>query len=125
MPPRRRIKPDEGASALGQYAAGDHDSKQIRATAVRYTLEELMVNAPGRCVEVRVPPYGAIQCIEGPTHTRGTPPNVVETDAPTWLALVLGDTTWEQARAAGAIRASGHRADLREYLPMFGTDEKK
>lgn len=120
MPPRRRIKPDEGASALGRYAAGEQD-KQVIATAVRYTLEELMTRAPGRSVEVRVPPFGAVQCIEGPTHTRGTPPNVVETDAATWLRLVTGQTDWTQARDQGAIRASGNRADLDDYLPLFET----
>ena len=71
--------------------------RRTTATAVRYTLEELATIAPGRTVEVRVPPHGAVQCIEGPVHTRGTPPNVIETDAATWLRLAVGDLTWEAA----------------------------
>jgi hypothetical protein len=92
----------------------------VVATAVRYTLEELAARHPGRSVEVRVPPHGAVQCLEGPAHKRGTPPNVVETDAPTWLAVVMGTEDWTDAEAAGRIRASGLRADLSAYLPMSG-----
>jgi putative sterol carrier protein len=69
-------------------------------------------------VEVRVPPHVAVQCIEGPRHTRGTPPNVVETDAATWLRLVAGLVTWADAVAAGKVTASGNRADLGPYLPL-------
>lgn len=89
------------------------------ATAVRYTLEELAARVPGRSVEVRVPPHGAVQCIEGPRHTRGTPTNVVETDGATWVELATGVQTWEQARGSGAVRASGNRADLSAYLPLL------
>jgi hypothetical protein len=85
---------------------------------VRYLLEELAARSPGRSVEVRVPPFGAVQCIEGPRHTRGTPTNVVETDAATWLALATGATSWADAVATGAVRASGSRADLTAYLPL-------
>lgn len=92
--------------------------RSVRATAVRFSLEELAAQAPGRSVEVRVPPFGAVQCIEGPRHTRGTPTNVVETDAATWLLLVTGRHTWEQARSAGSISASGQRSDLSAYLPL-------
>lgn len=92
--------------------------RQVLATAVRYTLEELGTRAPGRSVEVRVPPFGAVQCIEGPRHTRGTPTNVIETDAHTWLRLVTGLSTWEQERSEGSVRASGQRADLADYLPL-------
>ncbi len=88
------------------------------ATAVRYTLEELMTRAPGRSVEVRVPPYGAVQCIEGPRHTRGTPTNVVETDGVTWVELALGLRTWARAVEDGAVRASGNRSDLSAHLPF-------
>lgn len=88
------------------------------ATAVRYSLEELAILAPGRTVEVRVPPFGAVQVIEGPRHTRGTPPNVIETDAGTWLALVTGGLQWAEAADSGAVRASGQRADLGRYLPL-------
>ncbi|MGW2196097.1 sterol carrier family protein, partial [Streptosporangium sp. NPDC001682] len=69
-------------------------------------------------VEVRVPPYAAVQCVEGPRHTRGTPPNVVETDARTWLDLATGRLTWSAAMAAGKVAASGARADLSEHLPL-------
>jgi Bacterial SCP ortholog len=75
--------------------------------------------APGRAVEVRVPPYAAVQCIEGPRHTRGTPSNVVETDPLTWLALATGRSGWAQAVATGKVRASGPRADLSAWLPLL------
>lgn len=88
------------------------------ATAVRYSLDELALLAPGNSVEVRVPPFGVVQCVAGPRHTRGTPPNVVEIDAGTWLRLVVGDQTWTQAMAAGRIAASGQRADLAALLPL-------
>ncbi|VEH35841.1 Uncharacterised protein [Cellulomonas fimi] len=89
-----------------------------RRTAVRFTLEELADVAPGNAVEVRVPPDGAVQAVQGPRHTRGTPPNVVETDPQTWLALVTGALTWHEAVAAGNVRASGERADLSAWLPL-------
>jgi hypothetical protein len=85
---------------------------------VKSTLAQLEKLAPGRAIEVRVPPYAAIQCGEGPTHTRGTPPNVIEMGASTWLALARGEQQWADAFAAGDIRASGARADLSEFLPL-------
>jgi hypothetical protein len=88
------------------------------ATAVRYTLEELASLAPGRTVEVRVPPHGAVQCIAGPVHTRGTPPNVIETDPVTWLRLAVGDLSWDEALDAAKVRASGLRAHLEGLLPL-------
>jgi Bacterial SCP ortholog len=86
--------------------------------AVRFLLEELAAQAPGRSVEVRVPPHGAVQCVPGPRHTRGTPPNVVETDAMTWVALATGDLGWAEAMAEGRVQASGERADLSGFLPV-------
>ena len=86
--------------------------------AVKSTLAQLVHIAPGRAIEVRVPPYAAIQCGEGPTHTRGTPPNVIEMNAQTWLALADGTQTWAAASTSGAIYASGARADLSKYLPL-------
>ncbi|MBS7548485.1 sterol carrier family protein [Dietzia massiliensis] len=80
------------------------------AAAVRGTVESLAAELPGRSVEVRVPPYAAAQCVEGPRHTRGSPPNVVETDPRTWLQLATGRVTWETAVAEGWVRASGTRA---------------
>lgn len=85
---------------------------------MRFSLEEFGIRHPGRAVEVRVPPYGAVQCIKGVWHTRGTPPNVVETDAATWLALVVGALTWDDAVAGGSVHASGAAADLSGLLPM-------
>jgi hypothetical protein len=67
---------------------------------------------------VRVPPFAAVQCVEGPKHTRGTPPNVIETDAATWLALATGARTWTEARESGTVHASGQRADLEGLLPL-------
>jgi hypothetical protein len=92
--------------------------RDVLAAAVRFSLEELAARAPGRSTEVRVPPFGAVQCIPGPRHTRGTPPTVVETDAATWLRLATGLTGWAQESASGALRASGERADLSRYLPV-------
>jgi hypothetical protein len=70
-------------------------------------------------VEVRVPPYAAVQAVAGPRHTRGTPPNVVETDPVTWVRLALGQLSWAQAREAGRVSASGPRADISAYLPLL------
>ena len=85
---------------------------------VKATLAELVKRAPGRAIEVRIPPYAAVQCGEGPTHTRGTPANVIEMDADTWLALAYGELKWNDAMDRGLISASGARADLNEYLPI-------
>jgi hypothetical protein len=87
-------------------------------TQVKATLAELVKRAPGRAIEVRIPPYAAIQCGDGPTHTRGTPPNVIEMDAATWLSLASGEVAWNVAMDSGAISASGARADLSEFLPI-------
>lgn len=85
---------------------------------VKETLALLTERAPGRAIEVRIPPYAAVQCGEGPTHTRGTPPNVIEMDAQTWLALASGEKQWAQALSEGLISASGARADLTQLLPL-------
>ncbi len=85
---------------------------------VKETLALLTERAPGRAIEVRIPPYAAVQCGEGPTHTRGTPPNTVEMDAHTWLALANGEKSWTEAMAEGLISASGIRADLTQLLPL-------
>lgn len=86
--------------------------------AVRELLKELVAKAPGRSVEVRVPPFGAVQCVPGPRHTRGTPPNIVECDPVTWVLLGTGRLDWRAATEQGKIRASGTRADISEYLPV-------
>ena len=93
--------------------------RSVRATFVRFTLEELATLAPGNSVEVRVPPLGVTQCVAGPRHTRGTPPSVVETSPVVWAALALGECSWEQAVAAGVLDASGERSDLSTLLPLF------
>jgi hypothetical protein len=118
----RKITTDEGRSALAAVraatAAADTPARTDLATAVRYLLQLLAEKAPGGAVEVRVPPFGAVQVIEGPRHTRGTPPNVVETDPATWIALATGAEQWADAAAAGRILASGIRADLTDVLPL-------
>jgi hypothetical protein len=86
--------------------------------AVRYLLAALAQRAPGRAVEVRVPPYAAIQCVTGPRHTRGTPPNVVEADPVTWILLATGRLSWAKAIAAGRLQVSGPRSDISGYLPL-------
>ncbi|MDQ2852966.1 sterol carrier family protein [Dermatophilaceae bacterium Sec6.4] len=117
--PRRRIDPVAGAAALRAWMADPSAlDRSTRATAVRYTLEELSLQAPGRSVEVRVPPYGAVQVISGTTHRRGTPPNVVELESDSWLALAVGDISWAVAEQSGRLSASGGRADLSAYLPL-------
>ena len=132
--PRRRIAPEEGRAALAAWQAangpapGATDSagaeavspvpRGTLATAVRYSLEEVTARAPGNSVEVRVPPFGVTQCVEGPRHTRGTPPNVIECDAATWLAMVSGQLSWADAVGAGRVAASGLRADLSGLLPL-------
>ena len=112
-----RIDPATGQPAVAAWAGGDA-SRTITATAVRFTLQELAARAPGGSVEVRVPPFGAVQCIEGTSHRRGTPPAVIETDAATWLELATGTLAWADAVASGSVRASGERADLTPYLPL-------
>ena len=123
MATRRRTDPAIGRAALLQWRAGTADAR-TRTTAVRFTLEELADVAPGHTVEVRVPPDGAVQAIEGPRHTRGTPPNVVETDPQTWLGLVTGGLEWSDVVADGRVRASGERADISEHLPLQAARER-
>ncbi|HTQ18823.1 sterol carrier family protein [Mycobacterium sp.] len=90
------------------------------ATAVRLTARTLAALAPGASVEVRIPPFVAVQCISGPRHTRGTPPNVVETDPRTWLLIATGLLGLTEAKAGGALRMSGLRADeIEAWLPLF------
>ena len=90
------------------------------AAAVRLTARTLAACAPGASVEVRVPPFVAVQCIEGPRHTRGTPPNVVETDPRTWLLLAGGLTTLTHAVTAGTLTLSGSRAsEIEHWLPVI------
>jgi len=94
--------------------------RQAVAAAVRVLADALAAAAPGNSVEVRIPPYAAVQCVEGPRHTRGTPPNVVETDPLTWIRLATGRVSWSEALDAAQVAASGERADLGPYLPVMG-----
>lgn len=95
-------------------AEADADTRAL----VKHYLAVLETRAPGRSVEVRVPPYAAVQAIPGVRHTRGTPPAVIETDADTWLAVATGRTTWGEALDSGKVAASGERTDLTPYLPL-------
>lgn len=88
---------------------------------VKRTLALLKMMAPGNAVEVRIPPYAAIQCIPGPRHRRGTPPAVIEMAAPVWLALVDGSRSWAEVLASGEVSVSGERADLSPFLPLEGS----
>lgn len=117
MSVRRRIAAADGAAAVRAALAGADDRATL-ATASRYLLEQLADEAEGHTVEVRVPPFGAVQAIPGPRHTRGTPPNVVEMDAATWIALATGRLAWGAAIAEVRVTASGQRATLAEHLPV-------
>jgi Bacterial SCP ortholog len=99
--------------------AAEQPPRAVVGAAVKTTARWLAQQVPGRSVELRVPPHVAVQLVEGPRHTRGTPPNVVETDAATWLRLATGATSWADAVAAGVVSASGNRADLAGYLPLL------
>lgn len=119
MPARRRVDPAEGRAALATWRADPAGtSVALTAVAVRHTLAELAEAYPGNAVEVRVPPYGAVQCLPGVRHRRGTPPNVVETDPQTWLELVTGRSRWSPAMESGRLFVSGSNADLSGLLPL-------
>ena len=100
--------------------AADPRSAEQTRLLVKHFLAVLSERAPGASVEVRVPPYAAVQAVAGVRHTRGTPPAVVELDADTWIALATGSLTWPEAERDGRVRASGERADLSPLLPLAG-----
>lgn len=107
------------AAWVDDETTAERPPRPVLAEAVRTSLRTLEHVAPGHSVEVRVPPFGAVQCVEGPRHTRGTPPNVVETDPATWLALAVGRLSWDDAVAAARVAVSGHRAgDIARWLPV-------
>jgi hypothetical protein len=117
------IPAEELRAALAPTAAwlageAGQPPRAVLGAAVKTSARWLAQQVPGRSVEVRVPPFVAVQCVPGPRHTRGTPPNVVETDPATWLRLVTGSLTWAEALAEGKVSASGNRADLSELLPL-------
>lgn len=119
---RAKIADAVGSGAVRAWRSardsGADAGRTVTATAVRYTLQLLEEKVPGHAVEVRVPPFGAVQCIEGPGHTRGTPPNVTEMPADVWLGLATGILTWADALATGKLHASGVRADISFALPV-------
>ena len=97
----------------------DEPERPMVAAAVRLSLRTLAQLAPGASVEVRVPPFAVVQCIAGPRHTRGTPPNVVQTDSATWLRLATGRLSWPDAVAGHLVSVSGTRADeVAGWLPL-------
>jgi Bacterial SCP ortholog len=122
LPGRRPVDPHELRERVAAVApwlsGGEQPERVVLAAAVRLSLRTLAELAPGNNVEVRVPPFAAVQCIEGPRHTRGNPPGVIETDPRTWLELATGRLAWADAVAAGRVDASGTRADLAHLLPI-------
>lgn len=123
MPIRLRPAPAEEVAAAWRRVSSAYTSDTAPARAdegllVRHYLAVLVERAPGRSVEVRIPPHGAVQAIPGVRHTRGTPPAVVETDPRTWLLLATGGLAWSDAVRAGRVHASGERSDLSPYLPL-------
>lgn len=107
------------AAVLRALDAAAAPAEQDQRIAARYLLYAFAARHPGRVLEVRVPPVAAVQCLPGPMHTRGTPPNVVETDPLTWIRLAAGRLGWAEAVGSGAVHASGPRADLAAYLPLY------
>ncbi|SET85821.1 sterol carrier family protein [Geodermatophilus poikilotrophus] len=121
--PAQPIPAEELRAAVGPvraWLAGEAEQppRAVLGAAVKTTARWLAQQVPGRSVELRVPPHVAVQLVPGPRHTRGTPPNVVETDAATWLRLATGELAWGDAVAEGRVTASGNRADLSAHLPL-------
>ena len=121
MPPRRPDPrgPDSVAAVLRALDAGADPEPDDRRIAARYLLYTLAARHPGRVLEVRIPPVAAVQCLPGRVHTRGTPPNVVETDPLTWIRLATGRVTWADAVQGAQVSAGGERADLSGLLPLM------
>ncbi|MFE3102756.1 sterol carrier family protein [Nocardia tengchongensis] len=125
MARRGAVDPAEvraAVAAVGEWLRDESAPAPARteiAAAVRGTARAMAADAPGHSVEVRVPPFVAVQCIEGPRHTRGNPPNVVETDARTWLLLATGLLDFAEAVESAAVTASGSRAgEVARWLPV-------
>ena len=122
MVPAPRRDPVAVAAALDEVLAALDEGADVPrpslALAVRGLAERLAELAPGRHVELRVPPFTAVQCVAGPRHTRGTPPNVVEADPQAFVELCAGRLTWPQAVADGRVRTWGDRADLSPWMPL-------
>ncbi|MET8014517.1 sterol carrier family protein [Streptomyces sp. NPDC005271] len=110
------VHTDDLAAATGAEIPYD---RQALATTTRVLADALAAKAPGGSVEVRVPPFAVVQCVEGPKHTRGTPPNVIETAPLPWIRLATGRLTWPEALKSAQLTASGDRADLGPHLPVL------
>ena len=118
----RTIPQADGERVLSRWLSdrsGVLTDRHDLALAVRFSLQLLREKAPGRSVEVRIPPYGAAQVVEGPNHTRGTPPAVVEAEPETWLEVIIGQKSFAEAVAEGTIQLSGLRTDLQGFLPLW------
>lgn len=121
-----KISPDAGREAVEEVRAGfdtptasaTQPARDVLALAVRYLLQVFAETHPGHSVEVRVPPFGAVQAVEGPRHTRGTPANVVELDPLEWVQLATGAVSWSALADQGKISASGIRSDISDLLPV-------
>lgn len=114
-----RAVPEAVSRLLTAVAAGERGSRSETRAAVKAVLADLTAAAPGRAVEVRVPPFAAAQVVAGATHRRGTPPALVQMTAPTLLSLATGATSWAEAVAEGRVRASGERSDLGWLFPLY------
>ena len=118
VPPKPRYDPGEVSAAVERVLSGSYEKADL-ALAVRGLAQELARVAPGRHVECRVPPYTAVQCVEGPRHTRGTPPNVVEAEPLAFVELCAGRLDWSAATCSGRVKTWGDRADLSRWLPLL------
>jgi hypothetical protein len=108
---------------LNNYETNQDVNKIVEQTAVKFCLQILHEKAPGNSVEVRIPPYAAVQVITGISHKRGTPPAVIEMSARIWIDLAIGKIDWITAKNGGAISASGERADLSAFLPLISAQD--
>lgn len=109
--------PDRVVSALARFRRDEADNEDLRLLT-KHLLALLATAAPGGAVEVRVPPFAVVQCVEGSRHTRGTPPAVVELDPVTWISMAVGDLSWDEAVGDARVRASGERSNLSDLLPV-------
>ena len=108
---KRRISDQDGLEAI---------RTNNQPTAVRYLLQQIENKHPGGTIELRVPPYGAVQILDGLNHRRGTPPNVVELNPEVFLELALGKGSFEEKAGSGSVSLSGDRAgDARAVFPVI------
>ena len=122
-PPKEQVGLQALKDLLNSYQNNQEVNKLIEQTAVKYCLQLLHEKAPGNSVEVRIPPYAAVQVIPGISHKRGTPPAVIEMTARIWIDLAIGNLDWITTKNSGAITASGERADLSAFLPLISAQD--